>query len=197
MDEVKNIHSYKIKNLLVQTGDILCLSFDDSEPIKPGDYWKILSLLIPGEVDHVALYIGPEGQCAEASARGVYTFDMEGNEWSPEKMFKYRGIFKDNLIGIAYPLYHLNLSGEEEKRIRLGAAEYCIQQAEDHKPYNINLLDPEREDAFYCGQLIYKAYLPYGIDPNTNVGVPNLPGTNKIVFPQEIWQSCYNLRIDT
>ena len=190
------IHSYWINNLQVQTGDILCLSFDSRDSIKRGDYWRILGLLIPGEVDHVAVYVGPDGRCVEASARGVYAFDLEENEWSPEKMFKHRGRFKDSLIGAAYPLHDLDVSVDSEIKIRLSVAEYCLDQAKIGKPYNINLLDPDREDAFYCAQLVYKAYIQHGINLNTNLGVANLPGINNIVFPQEIWHGCFHRKTE-
>ena len=188
------IQTYSINKLPLQTGDILCLAFDTSQDIKLGDYWRILGVLIPGEVDHVAIYLGPGGRCVEASAKGVYTFNLVDQQWTPKKMFKFRGKFKDRLIGVAYPLHNLDFSIEEETKIRLAVAEYCLKQAESKKPYNINLLDPHREDAFYCGQLAYKAYLPHGIDLNTNKGVANLPGTDRIIFPQEIWESCFHLK---
>jgi hypothetical protein len=186
------IHAYTINGLKIQTGDILCLAFDGDHVGPPGDYWRILGLLIPGEVDHVAVFIGPEGRCVEACARGVYTFDLEDNEWAPEKMFKHRGIFKDHLVGAAYPLHGLDLTRDIEERIRGSVAEYCLAQAEARKPYNINLLNPDIDDAFYCSQLAYKAYLPHGINLNTGQGVPNLPGTSSIIFPQEIWRGCYH-----
>jgi hypothetical protein len=192
---VEMIHSYTINGLAVRTGDILCMAFDGDEAVTPGDYWRILSLLIPGEVDHVAVYIGPQGRCVEACARGVYAFDLEDNEWSPEKMFKHRGRFKDNLIGVAYPLHGRGYTAEQEARIREGVAEYCLTQVKAKRLYNINLLDPDREDAFYCSQLAYKAYLPHGINLNTGQGVPKLPGTHSIIFPQEIWSGCYHQRV--
>jgi hypothetical protein len=182
------IPSYEISGLSVQTGDILCMAFDGDDVINPGDYWRILGMLIPGEVDHVAVYVGPGGLCVEVSARGVYTFNLEDNEWAPEKMFKHRGVFKDHLIGAAFPLHGVDVTRDREEQIRQNVAEYCLAQAEANKPYNINLFNPDREDAFYCSQLAYKAYLPHGINLNTGQGVPNLPGTDKIIFPQEIWQ---------
>lgn len=168
------------------------MAFDGDERVNPGDYWRVLGLLIPGEVDHVGVYLGPGGRCVEASARGVYTFDLEDNQWNPEKLFKYRGHFKDHLVGVAYPLHGLGLGAENEIRVRQDVADYCLAQAEAGKPYNINLFDTDREDAFYCSQLVYKAYLCHGINLNTGLGVPNLPGTSGIVFPQEIWQGCYH-----
>jgi hypothetical protein len=131
----------------------------------------------------------------EACARGVYTFDLEDNEWAPEKMFKHRGRFRDQLVGAAYPLHGLDLAAEEVMRIRWAVADYCLAQAAARKPYNLNLFDPDTEEAFYCGQLAYKAYLPHGIDLNTGKGVPDLPGTDRIVFPQEIWEGFYHLRV--
>jgi hypothetical protein len=51
----------------------------------------------------------------------------------------------------------------------------------------LNFLNPEREDAFYCSQLAYKAYQQVGIDLNTGLAMEQLPGTNGIIYPQEIW----------
>ena len=188
------MYTYIIEGLTLQPGDFLCMAFDPGEPVSPGDYWRLLGLLIPGEVDHIAVYVGPGGRCVEASAKGVYTFSLEDNQWSPEKMIKYRGPFKDHLVGVAYPLHGLDLEPDEETRIRQGVANYCLAQAEARKPYNLNLFNPNREAAFYCSQLAYKAYLPYGINLNTGLGVPDLPGTRSIVFPQEIWEGCCHIR---
>ena len=55
------------------------------------------------------------------------------------------------------------------------------------KPYNLNFLNPENEDSFYCSQLAYKAYQQIGINLNTGLTMENLPGTNAIIYPQEIW----------
>jgi len=189
------IYSYTINGLSVQTGDILCLAFDGEDNPAPGDYWRILGLLIPGEVDHVAVYIGPEGRCVEASVKGVITFDLKEGRWIPEKMFRQRGLFKDRLVGVAYPLHGFELAPDVEIHIRQSVASYCLEQAEARKYYNIHLLNPDREDAFYCSQLAYKAYLPHGVNLNTGKGIPALPGTSSIVFPEEIWLGCYHQRV--
>ncbi len=189
------IYTYTLDGLQIQTGDILCLAFGRDENISPGDYWRIIGLLVPGEVDHVAVYVGPGGRCVEACAKGVYTFDLEDNEWAAEKMFKHRGRFKDQLVGVAYPLHGLGYTAEEETQIRYSVANYSLAQAKAKKPYNINLLDPDQDEAFYCSQLAYKAYLLHGINLNTGQGVPNLPGTDQIVFPQEIWRGCFHRRV--
>jgi hypothetical protein len=188
------IYSYTVNGLVIRTGDILCMAFDRDTRVNPGDYWRLLGLLIPGEVDHVAVYVGPEGRCVEANAKGVITFDLEDNQWVPKKMFKHRGPFKDSLIGVAYPLHGQGLNHEMEIRVRRSVGDFCLSQAEIRPPYNINLLNPDRDDAFYCSQLAYKAYLPHGINLNTGLGVPDLPGTGGIVFPQEIWSGCFHQR---
>jgi len=188
------IYSYTLNRLQIHTGDILCMAFDGDTRLNPGEYWRILGLLIPGEVDHVAVYIGPEGRCVEANAKGVIVFDLADNEWAAEKMFKHRGPFKDSLVGVAYPLHGHGLTYQDEVKIRSSVGEYCLMRAEARLPYNINLLNPDRDDAFYCSQLVYKAYLPHGINLNTGLGVPDLPGTDRIVFPQEIWLGCHHRR---
>jgi hypothetical protein len=99
-----------------------------------------------------------------------------------------RGTLIDTFYGVSYPLAEIGLTRDEEDYIRIGVAEFCL--AHLGCPYNLNFLDPDREDAFYCSQLAYKAYLPYGINLNTGMFMEQLPGTNRIIYPQEIWQSC-------
>ena len=186
------IHTYIINGLQVQTGDILCLAFHGDSQNHPVSRWRLLGLLIPGEVDHVAVYVGPQGRCVESAYRGVYDFDLGGDQWIPKKMYKYRGRFKDDFVGVAYPLQGRGLLESDELRIRQSVAEYCLAQVS--KPYNINLLNPDRENAFYCSQLAYRAYRPHGIDLNTNYGVPHIIGSERIVFPNEIWSGCPHQR---
>ena len=45
------------------------------------------------------------------------------------------------------------------------------------------------------GQLAYRAYRNCGIDLNSNWGVPDIPGTDTVIFPQEIWEGCVNRRV--
>ena len=183
------VYMYTIDGLLVRTGDVICTT-DGELDIMPGDFWRLLGRLLPGEVGHVAVYVGPEGRCVEAAGRGVVTFEVEGHTWVAERMVEQRGRFIDRLYGVAYPLQGRGLSQEEEAEIRQSVANYCLAQAAANKPYNINFLNPDTEEAFYCSQLPYKAYLAHGINLNTGQGVPNLVGTSSIVFPQEIWSGC-------
>ncbi|MBL7164392.1 MAG: hypothetical protein ISS57_17535 [Anaerolineales bacterium] len=188
------VYTYTVEGLPLRTGDIVCTT-DIKLEIEAGEFWRLLGRLLPGDVDHIAIYVGPGGRCVESGGRGVVTFELRGDSWTPKKMIKHRGPFLDQLYGIAYPLEGRGLSEEEEMHIRESVAEFCLAQAEAEKPYNINFLDSDTEEAFYCSQLAYKAYIKHGINLNTGQGVPNLPGTSSIVFPQEIWSACHNRKI--
>jgi cell wall-associated NlpC family hydrolase len=92
----------------------------------------------------------------------------------------------DTFYGIASPIDSLELSEDEEHHMRQTVAAYALAQV--GKPYNLNFLNAETEDAFYCSQLVYKAYQQVGIDLNTGLAMEQLPGTNHIIYPQEIWE---------
>jgi len=193
--EEMTVHTYQIGGLTVRTGDLICTNTTEQESIFGGLFWRFFGTMIPGEVDHIAVYVGPGGRCVEAGAKyRVITFNINDNTWDSSKMVEERGPILDNLYGVAYPLAGLSLSGEEEDGIRKRVAMYCIKQAQANKLYNAMFLDSMTEDAFYCSQLAYKAYLKEGIDLNTGKGVQNFPGMKSIVFPQEIWSGCRHER---
>ena len=133
----------------------------------------------------MAIYLGPNGRCAEVGARGVITFDVLDGYWNTERMALQRGLLFDTFYGIVSPLDELGLSENEEFQMRSRVAEYCLAQL--GKPYNLNFLNAEMDEAFYCSQLAYKAYQRIGIDLNTGLAMEHLPGTNAIIYPQEIW----------
>lgn len=178
------IYTYQINGMTVQTGDIIC-TMNGKPDILPGEFWRLVGRLVPGDVDHVAIYLGPDGRCAEAGARGVITFNVPNGEWDTERMARQRGLLFDTFYGVASPLDVLGYSQEEEERLRMAIAKYALAQV--GKPYNLNFLNTETEEAFYCSQLAYKAYQTIGIDLNTGLSMEQLPGTNQIVYPQEIW----------
>jgi hypothetical protein len=97
------VYTYVIEGLRVQTGDIIC-TVDGEPDILPGDFWRLLGRLLPGEVGHIVVYVGPQGRCVEAGARGVVAFEVEENAWVPKKMMGQRGRFLDRFYGVAYPL---------------------------------------------------------------------------------------------
>ena len=184
MITMRTIYTYQIEGIALQTGDIIC-TMNGKPDILPGEFWRLVGRLVPGDVDHVAVYVGPNGRCIEAGAHGVIKFTVFDGQWSTERMARRRGLLFDTFYGIAAPLDGLQASQEEESELRSRVAEYCLAQV--GKPYNLNFLNAETEDAFYCSQLAYKAYQQIGIDLNTGLAMEQLPGTNAIVYPQEIW----------
>lgn len=193
--DITTVHAYEIDGLTVQTGDLICTNTTEQESLFDGLLLKLSGTLILGEVDHIVVYVGPGGRCVEAGIKyRVDTFNIEGNTWDSAGMAKERGPLLDNLYGVAYPLAGLSLSSDEEAEIRKRVATYCLRQAAARKPYNLVFLDSATENAFYCSQLAYKAYLKEGIDLNTGKGLPCLPGMGSIVFPQEIWSGCEHVR---
>ncbi|MGZ9164857.1 MAG: YiiX/YebB-like N1pC/P60 family cysteine hydrolase, partial [Anaerolineales bacterium] len=178
------IYTYEIEGLTLQTGDIIC-TMNGKPDILPGEFWRLVGRLVPGNVDHVAIYLGPDGRCIEAGARGVIAFDVPRGHWDTERMALQRGLLFDSFYGVASPLDCLELAEEEEHEMRTAVAEYCFAQV--GKPYNLNFLNAETEESFYCSQLAYKAYQQISIDLNTGLAMEQIPGTNAIIYPQEIW----------
>lgn len=78
------IHTYQIHDLTVQTGDVICTA-NGKPDILPGEFWRLVGRLVPGDVDHVAMYLGPEGRCIESGAKGVVTFEVKGGNGSPKR----------------------------------------------------------------------------------------------------------------
>src|SRR5688572_9080379 len=178
------VYTYEIEGLTLQTGDIICTT-NGKPDILPGEFWRLLGRLVPGDVDHVAIYLGPDGRCIEAGARGVITFDVSRGHWDTERMALQRGLLFDSFYGVVSPLDGLEIAENEEYEMRLRVAAFCLAQV--GKPYNLNFLNVETAEAFYCSQLAYKAYQQIGINLNTGLAMEQLPGTNAIIYPQEIW----------
>jgi cell wall-associated NlpC family hydrolase len=187
------IYTYQIEGITLQTGDIIC-TMNGKPDILPGQFWWLVGRLVPGDVDHVAIYIGPEGRCVEAGAHGVIKFTVFNGEWDTERMARRRGHLFDTFYGIASPLDIPGLAEEEEDTMRQNVAAYCLAQV--GKPYNLNFLNSETEKSFYCSQLAYKAYQQIGINLNTGLAMEQLPGTNEIIYPQEIWDGFSHRAID-
>ncbi len=184
------IDTYPLCGLELCTGDLLC-NTDGKPDILPGEFWRLLGRLVPGDVDHIVVYVGPGGRCVEAGGLGVISFEIE-NGWDAEKMMQRRGLLVDSLYGVASPLQGRGYVPSEEARIREDVAAYCLAQV--GKPYNLNFFNPDTEAAFYCSQLAYKAYLRHGINLNAGMSVPAVPGTEQAVYPQEIWDNCTHRR---
>jgi len=190
--EVDMIHTYSINGVPLSTGDLICTTNGD-ETVIGGQIWRLIGKLIPGEVDHVAMYVGPNGRCVESGAKLKAIAYSADSVWNSSAMAAARGVH-DTFYGIVYPLNGSKLSDSEQKKIRISVANYCIAQVNAGKPYNLNFLDSEREDSFYCSQLFYKAFQKHGINLNTEKDVPQIPFTKSIIFPQEIWSGFPNRR---
>ncbi len=182
--KLDQIYTYEIEGLPVQTGDLIC-TMNGKPDILPGEFWRLVGRLVPGDVDHIAMYIGPGGRCVEAGALGVIIFNLPGKKWVSEKLAEQRGHLFDTFYGVASPLDAIQLPEETEASMRVAVANYCLAQV--GKPYNLNFMNPDSEDAFYCSQLAYKAYQQVDINLNTGLSMEQLPGTNQIIYPQEIW----------
>jgi hypothetical protein len=192
--QLRMIHEYELNGLLVKTGDLIC-TVDKGPFILGGQFWRYIGNLIPGEVGHVSVYTGPEGRCVETGAKGrVITFCVKDHVWDAVNMRDQRGEMADILYGIARPARSRGLSESAETEVRENVARYCLAQAEAGKPYNLDLFDANREDAFYCSQLVYVAYLKNGIDLNTKMGISHIPRTSSIIFPQELWNGSVHER---
>ncbi|GAB4579634.1 MAG: hypothetical protein Fur0022_23720 [Anaerolineales bacterium] len=178
------VYSHTLHGLPLRTGDLICTADGDDTPIA-GHFWRFIGLFVPGEVDHIIIYLGPGGRCLEAGPRGVNVFDLPGQTWDAWEMVPLRGPILDTFVGVVSPVEGTDWSDEKKDQVREAIAAYCLAQV--GKPYNVNYFDPQTEEAFYCSQLAYLAYLQHDINLNTELGVPDLPATQRIVFPQEIW----------
>lgn len=186
--------TYTINGLTVRTGDLICTT-NGNKSLGPGQFWFLIGMILPGDVDHVAVYIGPQGRCVESGAKGrVIEFDVMNNTWNANEMVDQRGSLIDTFYGVAYPLADKHMSDEEESEVRTSVAEYCLEHVKKKTPYNLNFTDSKTEDAIYCSQLAYLAYLKNGIDLNTEKGIPKIPGSESIILPEEIWNSCEHQR---
>ena len=188
------IHTYQIEGITLQTGDVICTT-NCKPDILPGKFWRFVGRLVPGDVDHIAIYISPDGRCIEAGTRGVITFEVPHGHWDTERMAPQRGHLFDSFYGVASPLDVHGLAEEDEHEMRERVATYCLAQV--GKAYNLNFLNVETEERFYCSQLAYKAYQQTGIDLNTGLAIEQLPGTNAIIYPQEIWAAFGHRQVES
>ena len=179
--------------LPLRTGDILCLR-DGTDRSLYGQMWKAIGALVPGEVDHCVLYVGPEGRFVEANIYGVSVLVMPGGTWDAHALVRQR-ILLDSIVGVAYPLAGRDLDAAAQDRIRIAVADYCLAQAAADKPFNFDFFDATKPDRTYCSQLIAEAYRREGIELDSNIGVPTARIFARAVFPQELWNGCEHRRV--
>ena len=86
------VYDYDINGLPIQTGDIICTT---DGPTAVGDarglLWRVLGKFIPGDIDHIIIYVGPEGKCVEAGPNGIITVEALP-VWDSELTFQRRGM---------------------------------------------------------------------------------------------------------
>jgi hypothetical protein len=172
------VYEYTINGRRLKSGDIISTTDGNNSIYSLG--FVLLGHLIPGEVDHTVIYIGPDGLCVESGMRGVISF-RAGRRWSSKKMFKERGLI-DTFFAASSVFAGRGLSPTDEQLARTFIRAYALGSV--GKPYNINFLDPDTESCVYCSQLAYLAYKKVGID--LNVGSSGIPGIDRIIFPEEI-----------
>lgn len=181
------IYTHQLNGIQLCTGDVICTT-DGIPGSLYGEFWLQVGRILPGDIDHCALYVGPGGRCVEAEPAGVIVYEMPGDRWDAEPLANQRH-FVDRLYGVAYPVADRGLSPEAEKQVREAVANYCLKQATLERPYNLNFVNSETEEAFYCSQLIYKAYLSQGIDLRNRSQASREGLLARIVLPEEIWHS--------
>lgn len=182
------IHSHSFNGVVARSGDVL-FTRDGTPNSIFGQLWRAFGHILPGDLDHVALYVGPGVRFVESAANGVVLVDMAGDTWDAERYARER-LLLDELVGVANPLAGQGLSEADETRIREGVVAYCLKQVSERKPYNLNFFDPEKEGAFYCSQLVYKAYARFGIELHGIGQADANPLMAPIVLPEDIWNAC-------
>jgi hypothetical protein len=177
------IYEYTINGRKLKSGDIISTTDGNNSIYSLG--FTLLGHLIPGEVDHTVIYVGPEGLCVESGMRGVISFKAE-KQWDPKKAFKERGLI-DTFFAASSAFGGRKFSATDEQHARIFVRAYVLGSV--GKPYNFNFLNPDTESCVYCSQLAYIAYKKVGINLNTeSSGIP-IPGVDRIVFPMEILQN--------
>ena len=189
------IHQYQVDGLWLTTGDLICTTAGGQRSVVT-QLLRPLEWCMPGPVKHVIVYVGPGGRCVEAGPRGVIAFRLTGHAWSAERMRRERGGLAGCFYGVTYPLCGTTYSRHEQRRIRAAIADYCLRQVAARRPYNWRFWDPEREDAFYCSQLAYKAYQPFEINLNSEQGIPDRTLLRSVVYPQEVWSGCVHRKLE-
>jgi uncharacterized protein YycO len=182
------LYSHSFHGVIAQTGDIL-FTRDGMPGSLFGEIWRLLGQILPGDLDHVALYLGPGVRFIESAANGVEVCEFASDEWNALPYAQQR-LLVDELVAIADPLAGRGLTPEEETRMRQAVVAYCLTQVARSKPYNLNVFNPETDGAFYCSQLIYKAYQMQGIDLHEHVGAEAESILAPIVLPKDIWNAC-------
>lgn len=189
------IYTHAFNGVTAKTGDILFTRDGDPGSLF-GKFWRLIGRLFPSDYSHAALYLGPGVRFIESAAKGVEVVEFQGDTWDSTSYGKER-LLVDQLIGIGDPVAGRGISPAREIEIRENVVAYCMEQARTEKPYNIDFFNPDTDGAFYCSQLIYKAYKAQGINLHVEIGEDADSPFASIVLPEDLWAGCHvKARID-
>lgn len=186
------IHQHSFHGVLARSGDIL-FTRDGVPDSLFGEIWRVLGQAMQSEFNHCALYLGPGVRFVESAAKGVVVVEMQGDEWNAAP-YALERLLVDELIGVGDPTAGRGLSPQAEQQIRERAIAYCLAQVRERKPYNLDFFNPETDGAFYCSQLVYKAYETENIILHQHRGAAAQHILAPIVFPQDVWEACREKR---
>lgn len=189
---VTELHTFRFRGIEVCTGDVLCTT-DGLPGSAYGRFWQAVGWLMPGAIDHCVIYTGPGGRCVEAGGNGVIAYEMDA-DWDASPLAKRRALL-DRLHGAVFPLAESSLAPDELRRVRLGIANYALDEAAKGAPYNYNFFDTVTTRRYYCSQLVYQAYAANGITLPRAAGADRGRLLGRVAFPREIWNGSPNQRV--
>lgn len=186
------IHQHSFHGVIARSGDIL-FTRDGVPGSLFGEIWRVLGQAMQSEFNHCAMYLGPGVRFVESAANGVVVVEMQDDGWDAAPYAQER-LLVDELIGIGDPVAGRGYSSNAEREVRERAIAFCLDQVREHKPYNLDFFNPETDGAFYCSQLIYKAYAAQEIRLHAHRGADSESVLAPIVFPREVWDACREKR---
>jgi hypothetical protein len=169
-----------INGRLLTTGDILFTRDGPNSIYSMG--CTAFGERVAGETDHCLLYLGPAGLCVEAGIHGVIVFKA-GGSWNSEQMFLTRGLV-DTFHAATSVLAGRGLTAAQENEVRIFVRGYVLGSVK--KPYNFDLIDPDKEKALYNSQLVYLAYGKAGIDLHGFSTVLSGRRSARVILPKDI-----------
>ena len=140
---------------------------------------------------HSATYIG-NGQIAQATGSGLQGVAL-ADQVSSSSLYdaEWSTWWSTDLADYDWAVIRPRASASDKQIV----ADYQLAQAtksDPEVPYNLNLLDREREDAFNCTQLTWRSYMKVGLDLEFNTGhVSNFPGLSAVITADDLFSSSY------
>jgi hypothetical protein len=105
-----DLFEYLLDGLPVRTGDIVA-TVDGIEVTFRGQVWRLVGAVMPGDIHHVLMYVGPGPRFIEAGPSGVIELEMPKSRWDSVPVADSRGGLMDRLQGVAGPLVGKRITG--------------------------------------------------------------------------------------